>query len=388
MLWSGLTLAYLFFFLGMIVGSWLKPFQIRRYWYLLGILFALSMASFGFQLIPNRQMDLNRLNQLVDLMRDTCTTLSEALDPDMGDPYTSVIFFRILCFWVSRTPSNNWLPVLSIMITLTLVFCVLIDFLRSERYSTRAILPSLAIIFMGMQMQYVFSGVRNAMAVALVVTGFYLLFYKRKHYVPALLLCVMAVTTHQMVLILLPVVPLCWIPKGQPIFRVILLGSMPLIFFLANILCELPITLLQMTGQRILYYSDRAYMYDRPEMVANMVMFLAITLGYWLVRWIGKLPPESRGWTCYMNGYILLGCVMIGCMNRRDFTLRIGYLMGIAAVPVLCRLLLRVGAEKNVNNRKTVQAVILVIAFGLTACCAKVFYDTIYVMSQWNFGGV
>lgn len=388
MLWNGLVLAYLFFFVGMVIGSWLKPFQIRRYWYLLGVLFALGLASFGFRLNPYDQLDLSRLNQLVELMRNTCDTLAEALDPALGDPYTSMTFFRILCFYVSQMPSNGWLPALSIMITVVPLFSVLIDYLRSEKYSTRAILPSLSIIFMGMQMQYVFSGVRNAMAVTLAVAGLYLLFYKRRHRILALLLCAMAITTHQVVLILVPVVLLCWIPKGQLVFRVVMLGAMPIIFFLAEIVQNLPIPLLQTAGLRILYYVDRSYIYDRPEMIANLIMFAAISLGYWLIRWIGRLPPESRGWTCYMNGYTLLGCIMIGCVGRRDFTLRIGYLMGAAAVPVLCRILQRVSGEKNVENRKTVQAVVLMIAFGLAACSVKVFYDTIYVMSQWDFGGV
>jgi len=74
--------------------------------------------------------------------------------------------------------------------------------------------------------------------------------------------------------------------------------------------------------------------------------------------------------------------MMIGCVIRRDFSLRIGYIMDIAAIPVFNKIMFRRQfSSKNQNDR----IIPLIIAAGLIACCGKVFYDCWYTMSKWVF---
>lgn len=381
MVWIGVAQIIIVLFATMLIATFLKPFAVQRFWYVLGILFALGLAIWGFKLTPDSKLDLYRLNILVDEMRMS-DSLAGVLVANDQDIYGTLVFFRILCFLVSRTDTNSWLPFIAIFTTVSLVFYVLIDYLRSEHYSTRAILPSLAVIFMGMQMQYVFSGIRNALAIALTITALYLAFYKKRGYLLPLLLYMMAVTTHQMVFILLPTVLVCRVPKGQLLFRGLALCAIPIIFALASLVVQIPNAWVQSVGTRILYYTDREYIYDRPEMIANIAVFAVVGLAYWILRCSGYLPAETPGWKTYMNAYYFLGCVMVGCVVHRDFSLRIGYIMGIAAVPVLCRILFTRRSKNLSTNEKLVQCGIVL---ALLICCAKVYYDSWYVFSVWEF---
>lgn len=378
-----LSAVVIFFFLALAVGGLFKSYEIHGYWYGFVLLTALAVAFWGYQMVPMKGLDLTRLQQLVDYMRTDCSTLAEALTPQEDDIYGSLIFFRILCYIVSRTDSNQWLSPISVMITFSVVGLVVINYLRSENYTTRMILPSLAVIFMGMLIQYVFSSIRNPMAVTFTIASLYLIFYKKRHYWLGILLYFMAVTTHAMVLIIVPVVLVAHLPKAQTVFRGIALFSMPIIFFVAELLRKVPVALLQSAALRVLYYLERYYIYDRPEMIANITIFLVMGLSYWMMRCFGSLPPQTKGWKRYMNAYYFLGCMMIGCAVRRDFSLRIGYFMGFGAVPIFCRMMRgRVTGRKRSESDRILLALVIM---ALTVCCVKVFYDTCYVFNIWEF---
>lgn len=215
-------------------------------------------------------------------MRNESQDLSSALFTAVDD-YGGLYFFRFLCFLISKTGNNNWLSVASIVLTMGPVYIVLIDYLRNEKYSTAAILVSLMLVFMGMQMPYVFSGIRNTIAVASSISAIYLIFYKRNHYYLAAVLCCMAVTTHQMILVLIPTVIVGIIDKHQWKLRMLALCAMPIIFTIAEALLRLPIEFLQQLAGRIVHYTDRAYGADRPEMIANILVFLTIAASHWLL---------------------------------------------------------------------------------------------------------
>ena len=315
-------------------------------------------------------------------MRNESQSLTTALFT-ASDDYGGLYFFRFLCYLISKTGNNNWLTVASIVLTMGPLFIVLINYLRSEGYHTPAILISLMIAFMGMQMPYVFSGIRNTIAVASAITAIYLLFYKKKCYFLALALCCIAVSTHQMIFVLMPSVAVGFINKHQFKMRAIALCSMPIIFAVAEFMLRMPIDFLQQLAGRIAHYSDRAYGADRPEMIANILVFLAIALSHWLLGQEGVFANDTRLQKSYWNSYCFLGCMMIGCAVRRDFTLRIGYIMGIAAVPILCRIFYGMKCWRWKNNNYKV--LVLMLVCGIMICCAKVYYDCWFTMSKWDF---
>ena len=118
-------------------------------------------------------------------------------------------------------------------------------------------------------------------------------------------------------------------------------------------------------------------------MLANILVFCAITLSHFLMGLEGVYKNDTALQKGYWNAYCFLGFVMIGCSVRRDFALRIGYIMGIAAVPIMCRMCFQLSSWKWRNSNYKV--LMTVLTFGCLVCCAKVYYDCWYTMSKWDF---
>lgn len=377
-----LSATYIVMFLFFLVVFLFIPKKIGRAWYIMGALAIACVAFCGYHFTPSARLDVYRLSKIITTMRNSSQNLSKALFT-AEDDYGGLYFFRLLCYLISRTSSNHWLTVVSIVLTMGQLYFVLIDYLRSEKYTTAAILPSLMLIFMGMQMPYVFSGIRNTIAVASAVTAIYLVFYKKKYQIIALLLGVVAATTHQMVFILLPTLCVGCIKKHQWMYRIIALCSMPIIFGFAALMQKLSLGFVQQFSERILDYSDNAYGADRPEMLANIMVFCAVSISHFLLGLEGAYQNDTVLQKGYWNAYCFLGCAMIGCSVRRDFTLRIGYIMGIAAVPIISRMLF--GFSNWEWKNRNYKTLMIILVFGCLICCAKVYYDCWYTMSRWNF---
>lgn len=377
-----MSISYIVLFLFFLIVHAFYPCKIGRGWYVAGALAIVSIAFCGFHFTPSKRLDVYRLSQVVNTMRAESQTITEALFT-AEDQYGGLYFFRLICYFVAQTDSNHWLTVISIVLTIGPLYVVLLDYLRNEGYTSSAILPSLMLLFMGMQMPYIFSGVRNTIAVSSAVSALYLMFYKRKHYILSTVLCIVALSTHQMILVLVPTILVGYTKKHQWGFRIAALCSMPVIFIVAELLLKVPSNWTQQLATRITHYSDRAYGSDRPEMIANILVFLAVSLSHWILGLEHAYDSDDRLEKSYWNAYCFLGCMMIGCALRRDFTLRIGYIMGIASIPIVCRILFKLRHMRWKKSNYRVLAAVLV--FGILICCGKVYYDCWFSMSQWNF---
>ena len=130
---------------------------------------------------------------------------------------------------------------------------------------------------------------------------------------------------------------------------------------------------------RVLFYENVQYQYDRPEMIANIAVFLAIYVVVYVFEKNRELIVDCGLGRKYLNTYIFLGYLMVGCSVHRDFTLRIGYLMGILGVPLVLKI-----NKANVTEKDRVVKVLMNI--GIIVCMAKVYYDTFYSIGRWDFG--
>lgn len=378
--WQILALAYAVVFIVILSMGATRPIRITLGGYALAGLFALSLALLAYHLQPGSALDLYRLQKNIDEMRYAAVGPLERLSVGQ-ERFNGLISFQLMCWLISFLPDNGYLAFIAVLITFSMLLMVLINFLRREGYGSNALLPSIAVMFMGMQVQYVFSGVRNAMAVAMAVTGLYCVYYKRKHFIFAALMFAISVTMHPMTIVLLPVALFAGRKRQLP-WRIAALVALPIAFAVSEIIVKVPLAPLQALGGRVLFYSTRSYPYDRPEMIANFAVFIVVGGGYYLLRKADYLAPETSGERKYLNAYYLLGFAMLGCAAHRDFALRFGYIMGIASVPLLLKILFRL---KNGSNEKIIKFVPLAVRLVLAVCCAKVYYDTWVVMSQWQF---
>lgn len=371
-------MAYLILLIGVCAS---KNYKITKVWYFFALLFVLSLANMAYHLVPNKSLDVYRLLKVVDEMRSSQRSALSLILEGAGDQYGGLITFNLLCYIVSII-GNQWLPTISVLVTGSLLLYVIVTFLMSKEYPCIALLPAICMTFMGLQVHYIFSGIRNGMAVSMTVFALYQMYRYNRVIISSVIIYAFAIMMHPVVVIVAPVLCIAVYGKYQKIYRMIALLAIPIIFAVAQVLTTIPNTLLQYIGNRTYYYENHNYAADRPEMIANIAMFFAIGLGYWWLHRENCFERQSTTEAAYTNFYYLMGFVMVGCVMKRDFINRIGYVMGILSVPLLCQIFWGIKKNKLTQNVKVIRGA---LALSIVACCGKVFYDTLYVLTRWSF---
>ena len=377
-----ITIFYMVFFLSLLLLGGIKKIRVSKTYYVLAFVFLLCASFWAYGLTPGNGLDLYRLHESVDWVRQNSTGVIDAvLNPN--EKYIGLTGVNFLFYLVSCTNSNRWLQTVSVFVTGAIIFYVVINFIRSKDYNSRQLLIALVLTFMGMPVQYILSGVRNAMAVALALLSSYWIFYKRsKHPIVAVVVYFLGATIHPIVFLLIPVIALAFCKK-QYLFRALALLGLPIAFSLAPLLSYVPIKIVQYISVRLLYYQNISYAYDRPEMIANLAVFSVVGLSWCFCIKNRYIAEPSHNEKIYLNVYYLMGCLMIGCSVHRDFTLRIGYMMGILAIPIVLKLLSRMRKEKE--NPFQQKLLITGIYLSIFVCAIKVFYDSAYGLSFYSF---
>lgn len=347
------------------------------------ILLALVAAVFAFCFEPGTGLDLFRLQRYAQTVNfsgsNFWTSIWGAEAMLGGTSLSGMVSFNLLCYIVRLIGDMHCLSTISVFMTIGVLLSILVDYVIDNDYSSKAFGLGVILTFLGLQLQYVFSGVRNGMAVAAVVLGAYLLLYKKHSLVISISLFLFGTTMHPAVLILAAPFLLCRVRK-QKVVRLVCLFAMPAIFALPNILKSIPLSFFQYLGNRIVFYENVTYQYDRPEMIADLLIFIAIGISVWNLRKQGKLDVKHGLEEWYLNAYYILGFIMIGCSVHRDFALRIGYLMGIMGVPIACRVYAADYAEQS-----KLGYVSLALSAVIIVCAVKVYYDTALSFSHWIF---
>lgn len=358
-----------------------KNYKVTRVWYVILFVWVLALANMAYHLIPHSRLDLYQLQKIVNDMRISDNSARDLILEGVGEGFDGLITFNILCYIVSLM-GNRWLSTISVLITISLLMYVVVTYIISKNYTCKALLLAICVTFMGLQMHYIFSGVRNGIATAMTIFALYRMYRHKRILLSSIVLYIIAIMMHPVVLIVAPLLAIAIYGKYQKVFRIILLFAIPIIFGVAKIFINLPNTLLQYIGNRVYFYETHSFAADRPEMIANIAIFMAVGLGYWFLNYKNCFKKQSKVDTIYTNFYYLLGFTMVGCVMKRDFINRIGYLMGILSVPLMCKIFFDVKRQKRSADAKLIG---FAMFFGLLACCAKVFYDTLWVMTKWTF---
>lgn len=347
------------------------------------VVLAISAAVFAYRFEPGIGLDLYRLQRYVQSVNfngaNFWTSIWGAEGLLGGVSLSGMVSFNLLCYIVRLLGDVHWLSTISVVFTIGILLSVLTDYVIDNDYSSREFGVGTILMFLGMQLQYVFSGVRNGMAVAAVVLGLYLLLYKKHSTILPIVLFLVGATMHPAVLILAVPVLLCRI-KNQNVVRGVCLFAIPLIFMLPNLLRSIPVPFFQYLGNRIAFYENVEYQYDRPEMIANILIFITVGTLVWINRRRERFKVQGELEAAYLNAYYILGFLMIGCSVHRDFALRIGYLMGIMAIPIVSRLYITDESQPYKLSPTTLVLTVIIIV-----CAGKVYYDTILGFSRWTF---
>lgn len=370
----------------LLVGGTIRNLRVtcNYYWLIFAISISVSVWAYSFDPTPN--FDLYRLYQNIQAMHPG--DWKSNIITNAGN-YSGLYAFNALCYLVSLIGDNRFLSVISALSVFSILLGVLISYFRSEGYSSRGLMFSIAMIFAGMQIQYVFSGVRNSMAVSLTILSLYCFFYKKRFRIASVVLYLAACTIHPMVLIILPVVLLSNV-KAQKLLRTIALFIVPAVFKSIDIMYKIPIGLFQNTAKRLETYQFRAYGSDRPEMIANTVFFIILGWAYWYLTKKGIITRFSEKHRKFENLYYLLGFAMTGSIVHRDFALRLGYFMDILNVPVLCKVFFsEYRMENHTLHYRRMIGYILLFALGcILICMFKVYYDSVYTLKRMTFIGI
>lgn len=370
------------FLLILLLGS-LKTIKVNKVYYYLAFAFAVCIGIMAFNLEPGVKLDLYRLQNYVKLLQFGDGSFFSKIWGVKGfmggDSTQAMIGWNLICYAVKELGDVHWLSAIGSFLTFFNILYMIVDYAYSKGYTSELISIGILLAFMGAPVQYVLSGIRNILAVSYVLLAFYLLFYKKKSLVLSIIMLIFGITIHPAALFAL--FPVFFVKfRRQKLLRAIALFSLPIIFTLANAMKGLNIPLISLTVNRVLFYTNVQYQYDRPEMIANIAVFLTISFVYWYYKKQGYIKENNILQTYYINAYYLLGAMMVGCSIHRDFTLRIGYIMGIGAIPVLAAIL---WSKKDNLHDKYMNSFLILITI---VCCIKVYYDTAIGILQWNFG--
>ena len=374
---------YIIFFLLILILGGVVNIKLNYKYKILVYIFILSLGVIALSFKPTQSLDAYRIERYFETINNRGNNIFEILFGTKGDlagtSMTGMVSFNLLCFIVKCLGNIKWMWFISVTVTVGIILIVLLDYMICEQYSSRAYSLGVYLSFIGLQIQYVFSGVRNSLAVALTIMAFYLYFYKRKGYFVPVVLYFLAITMHPFVGIVLPALLISKLPL-QKLFRILALFTAPAVFILPAVLNLIPLPFTKYVSNRIIFYQYTQYEFDRPEMIANILIFISVGLAFWIFKKNKLIDLKSRLEKDYTNAYYLLGYSMLGCSVHRDLALRIGYFMGVASVPIVCWIFFR--NKKPIQDSRLVQ---YVLVFVIIACGLKVYYDTFLVMSKWTF---
>lgn len=375
-----IMLGYLLAFLMLLIIGLIRPIRITGLYKGLAFLASVALAFWAYQLEAGRKLDLYRQFQSIEWVAGNSKNFIDAvLHPN--DAYTGLYGLNAFFYLTTKLGTVHWYPAVATFFTTFILSACLLDYLKMNGYTSKEYAYGLLLIYMGMPMLYVFSSVRNALAISIIIFALYQMIYKNNtHRILHCVLIFLAATIHPASLFIFPPILVTNLkPKLQKMLRFAALLAFPAIFAVSRLLASSPISTLRYIGMRVLFYENVQYQYDRPEMIANIAVFLTIYIVGYVFEKNREVTVDCGLERKYLNAYIFLGYLMIGCSVHRDFTLRIGYLMGILAVPLVLRINKAPVTEKD-------RVVRVLMNIGIIVCMAKVYYDTYYGISRWDFG--
>ena len=172
-----IMLGYLLAFLMLLIIGLIRPIRITGLYKGLAFLASVALAFWAYQLEAGRKLDLYRQFQSIEWVAGNSKNFIDAvLHPN--DAYTGLYGLNAFFYLTTKLGTVHWYPAVATFFTTFILSACLLDYLKMNGYTSKEYAYGLLLIYMGMPMLYVFSSVRNALAISIIIFALYQMIYK------------------------------------------------------------------------------------------------------------------------------------------------------------------------------------------------------------------
>lgn len=171
------------------------------------LLLVVSLAFLGALIEPKSIYDLYRHYDLLSSIKNSTYSLKNYLihGPNLlNSNYRYTYLFNILCFVIARYLPFQALPFIAIFVSYSCLLYVIIDHFGKGDLTNRNVLLSLSLCQVIMPYLYVYSGIRNAMASAIIAFAIYRFYFKNHNYIELVALTVCSFMIHPVSFAIVP----------------------------------------------------------------------------------------------------------------------------------------------------------------------------------------
>lgn len=332
----GIAVGYISFFSGILFISKYIRYS-KRQQQLLFFLFAIAMAVIAFYAEPPMDWDLYRHLDWMDNIRHSGLSLYEFLfqNPKNIGGYSTLISFNFLRYIVCQlTTNNHWLPCICVFLVYLIIGYIMTDWYQTSGFKDKIGLLSLLLCSSFLPPLHALSGMRTALAAALMGLAVYLYIYKKKKLIVFVFLSFLAVTTHQVVLFAIPFVFLSRVKAGKKGLLLVLLASLSL-NTIARWAINSDFTYLSTIAKAyIIYTSETQFRGTIYTLLADIILMAAFLILYLVFgNQFKKILWNNEQEQLYMFVMYYISFVL-GNIGNYDLIVRPCYMLGVFA-PIL-----------------------------------------------------
>ena len=239
------------------------------------VLLVFSLAGFGAFTEPKIIYDLSRHYDLLSAIKNSTFDFKGYLlyGPELLNwNYKYTYIFNILCYVIARYLPFQFLPFITILVSYSCLLYVLVDYFELNNLSNRNVLLSIALCQVTMPYLFVYSGIRNALASAIIGFGIYRFFFKKHNYFELALLTVCSVLIHPIGFVIIPFIAVSKITPGFKGLAVPFV--LPSLVFFVTEYCRLKL------GNDFLFkIADKYYNYTQVRVDNQGISFFLCSVG-------------------------------------------------------------------------------------------------------------
>ena len=290
-------------------------------------------------IIPKTGYDLTRHYEGLEKIRESGMGIRQYIFRGAGSlvdsNYRAMFTFNAICYVIAKFLPPQTLPLLSILFCYGIFGYILHDFQKQVQMPNLYVAASILLSNVLMPFLYVYSNVRNEMAVAIMALAVYLRIYKKKHLVIFLVLTLLAATMHPITLVAVPFVFLSRVRPGIP--GLILVGVIPMALYpLMEVFRASKVDFLKYIGAKFYNYTFvHVYYQGRFFFIASIVeMLIVLVLALFRVR---DSHPYDRRFVNFVSWYSIFS---LANFQSYQIAMRLPYLLAMLT-PVLIYTLFR-----------------------------------------------
>lgn len=343
------------------------------------VVFSLSISVLVYYLQPPLNWDLTRHFSCLDSIRNSGISFGQFLFENKfavgGSEFTSYVAFNVIRYLVIKISDNNSiLPWLCVLIDYLIVSYIIIDW--SKENNSKVKFSSFLLCFTFLPLVYAASGIRTALAAAIIGLGIYLYLYKEKKAVVFVILAIIAVTIHPVMLIAAPFVFLARYETGIKGYVIVFVVSISIDSLATLFLTSKFSYLARIAYLYKRYTSDDQFRGGRYCLFGDIFLICALLVIYLMKKKrCDKSNYRNKDAALY-SFLIFYMCYILGNIGNYDMVLRPAYLLGVFA-PVLVSLYANTGGHDF--NHKFILNIVKLSIYGV---CLYVCYRHTEVFVQ------